>query len=96
MNTVTQETKAQMVDKKEEPSSEKAIQAFLETHLTLGDSTKIHKVDTKHVFDNFYRVNIWIKKMTHDSVVPTFCITHSFFLEIEDGVAYDRTLRQEK
>ena len=75
-----------------DPSADKAVHAFLEVKLDLGTTAKVHKVDRTNVFDNFWRVNVWTKELGDGMVVPTFHIAHSYFLEIEDGVAYDRTL----
>ena len=71
------------------------LEHFLIGKVTLGDAAKIHKVDQTLVHDRCYRVNVWTKSMMADSVVPSFRIANSFYLEISsNGEIIDQTIRK--
>ena len=53
-----------------------------------------HKIDQLNVFENFFRINVWIKRREEGRVVSSFQISDSFFVEItESGDIIDVTLR---
>ena len=66
------------------PPSEELKEAIEQKVLKrLGKPPSFHKIEARHLWDNKWRVNIWIKFYnTGDKVVPGFSITDSFFVEV--------------
>ena len=49
----------------------------------LGKPPGFHSIVARHLWDNKWRVNVWIKFYNSgDKVVPGFSITDSFFVEV--------------
>ena len=49
----------------------------------LGKPPSFFKVDAHHLWDNKWRVNVWVKGVgTGEGVVPSHEITDSFFVEV--------------
>ncbi len=60
----------------------------------VGDVPLLHKIDIHQIkFDN-YRVNVWTKRYSSCSIVPSNKIEHSYFLCITEDSITDLTLRK--
>ena len=53
----------------------------------LGKPRSFYKVDAHHLWDNKWRVNVWIKTISKEGVgvVPTHSICDSFFVTIKNN-----------
>ena len=52
----------------------------------LGTPNNLHNVTAKNVFDNKWRVNIWVLDPSDgDTVARTYSVAHSFFCELTEG-----------
>ena len=52
----------------------------------LGEEAhRFHLVTSRNVFDDKWRVNVWIKEFTTERVTPGFSISHSFFCTVQNG-----------
>lgn len=52
----------------------------------LGKPHNLHGATAKNVFDNKWRVNIWVEEPSDGhSVAKTYSIAHSFFCELTEG-----------
>lgn len=74
----------------------KDLDDFLSNKIDL-ERNPIHKIDQTKVSNECYRVNVWTKTIEEDSVVPSFSILESFYLEISsNGEIVDQTIRKGK
>jgi len=56
----------------------------------LGKHPDLHEVTAHNVFDDKWRVNVWIKQYNHeDSIAPSYSIAHSFFCTLQDNWIVD-------
>jgi len=69
----------------DEPVDLSVIQEAIKTKTVkkLGKPPSFFKVDAHHLWDNKWRVNVWVKGIgTGEGVVPSYQITDSFFVEV--------------
>ena len=64
---------------------------------SLGRPPSLHEVKAHNVFDNKWRVNVWITEYTNeDSIAPAFKIAHTYFCTLQDNWVVDSNPEIEK
>ena len=64
---------------------------------SLGKPPSLHEVTAHNVFDDKWRVNVWIKEYKHeDSIAPTYSIAHTYFCTLQDNWVVDSNPEIEK
>ena len=73
----------QKVDPVGKPSEELKEAIEQKVLKRLGKPPGFYSIGARHLWDNKWRVNVWIKFYNStDKVVPSFAITDSFFVEV--------------
>ena len=63
----------------------------------LGKPHNLHSATAKNVFENKWRVNIWVEELSDGcSVAKRYSIAHSFFCELTEGGTLRTTPKIEK
>lgn len=69
------------------------IDEFVENNVAEEGRKILYKVDQTNTFDNFFRINVWVKFQGEERVVPSFRIFDSFCVELaENGDIIDVSL----
>ena len=60
----------------------------------IGEVHNFFKVDIHNLWGNRLRVNVWTQEFGPERVVATNHIHSSYFMEHDDGVLRDKTIRK--
>ena len=70
---------------------------FLSDKIDLEVAAKVFKISQREVMRGFFRVNVWTKDTGDETVVHSYSIVDSFYLEVSScGEIIDRTIRKEQ
>ena len=83
--------------KPEPPQEEKGIPQkeldnFLEDKISPEDKRKVTQVVAGNVFNDNYRVNVWMEEYKEESICPNVWIGYSYFLRYHEGMIIDKTV----
>jgi hypothetical protein len=95
MNTMTNKPKTKT--KPEPPQEErgipqKVLDDFLEDKIPPEDKKRVTQVSVGNIFDDNYRVNVWMQEYEKGSVCPKAWIGYSCFLRYHEGMIIDKTV----
>jgi|LakMenEpi03Aug12_release.lakeMendotaPanAssembly.Ray.scaffolds.fasta_scaffold00240_92 hypothetical protein len=57
----------------------------------VGYIKNLHKIDCIRIWENHFRINVWIEKYCDNSVYPKYSITKSFFVFYDGWHIVDKT-----
>ena len=80
------------MNKNEIPES--VVEDFLQDKLTIKEIANINMVKSHHLWNDRYRINVWVNKDSDDLINSAKFIGKSYFVQYEDKVITDRTLSQ--
>ena len=73
---------------KEKPSIQKMVTDFV------GPVKNLLKIKSHNIYENRYRINVWVKDPQPDCFVDRIYIKHSWFVKIEDENIVDLTIEK--
>lgn len=49
------------------------------------EPTNFHLISSRNVFDDKWRVNVWVEEFSTERSTPSYSVKHSFFCTIQNG-----------
>ncbi len=87
-NSTEQKERQELVDKHN--TADNAINDFI------GHVENLYKICIHNVFNDRYRVDVWISISKPDSICDTYSISQSYFMRFSDGKLTDITIKPEE
>ena len=67
------------------------LKEFLLDKITEADWKKVTKIRAANVWDDRYRLNVWMEEYIEGNLYPRLRIGYSYFLRYQDGIIIDKT-----
>jgi hypothetical protein len=67
------------------------LKEFLSDKITKEDWPKVKKIRAGSLWDDWYRLNIWVEEYREGSLYPKVWIGYSYFILYENGIIIDKT-----
>tara|TARA_R110000824_G_scaffold62141_1_gene164749 strand:+ start:2200 stop:2529 length:330 start_codon:yes stop_codon:yes gene_type:complete len=68
------------------------LDEFLEGKIPPEDKAKITKISADNVFEDNYRINVWMQEYHGDCVCPQVWIGYSCFVKYHEGMIINKTV----
>ena len=68
------------------------VDKFLEDKITPKDRKRISKIKCTNLWDNRYRINVWLEETQEEFFSTSYWIGYSYFLRYDDGKIIDKTI----
>ena len=79
--------------KKIEPTiSQDALDQFLVDKIKPEDKKKVRKVKCESLWNNNYRINVWMEEYGQEQFFPSHRIGYSYFVYYHEGLIIDKTI----
>lgn len=72
------------------------LKEFLSDKITEADWKKVTKIKAANVWDDRYRINVWMGEHIEGNLYPRVLIGYSYFVRYQDGVIIDKTTEPTK
>lgn len=59
----------------------------------VGETANLYKIDSTHIFEDKFRVNVWTKVLNKTCVIPGFSLFKSFFVLYNGLDVVDETIQ---
>ena len=59
----------------------------------VGEVDNLYKIESKHVWDDHFRVNVWTKTYTEEYICANYMIDKSYFVLYNEDVIVDQTIQ---
>ncbi len=98
MKTANKKPKvAKTVEPKEAPPRkpeipQDAVKEFVENKIPSKDKCKIGTIKCTNLWDNRFRINVWMEEHEEGRMVPKIWIGYSYFVHYHDGLIIDKTI----
>jgi len=69
------------------------IAKFAKDNISKKNAASLTNINICHVFEDRYRVNVWVKlRQDDDNLLPSIRVAESFLVEVVDNVVVDKTI----
>jgi hypothetical protein len=96
MNAEKQKPKQKQLPPKTQSVETKPPQIPLETLKEfVGDVKNLKMITARHIYDNRFRVNVWIEEFKDENMFRSPNIAKSYFVHYHEGTILDETIQPE-
>ncbi len=93
MKKTSKKTKKKKVSKaKNAKIPSDLVNKFLEGKIKASDTPRVRDIKQTNLWDNRYRINVWLEQLDEGQYCPRIWIEYSYFVHFVDNKIIDKTI----